>query len=93
MSKPAFTHGPWRIEKKLASNEISLWSPELYVGIFTGSIKKEVDFEANARLIAAAPELFEALQEMVASIDAEYSPRVTDANFPKARAALAKVQP
>lgn len=41
---------------------------------------------ANARLIAAAPLMYEALEEIMHAIDKEYGPRA--ANFPKARAAL-----
>lgn len=45
--------------------------------------------EANARLIAAAPELLAALQEIVAAADGEGWDQI-DADFSKARAAIAK---
>lgn len=44
---------------------------------------------ANARLIAAAPELLEALQEIIAAADGEGWSQL-DAGFTKARAAVAK---
>ena len=45
--------------------------------------------DANASLIAAAPELLEALQEIVAAADGEGWSQL-DAGFTKARAAISK---
>ena len=43
--------------------------------------------KANARLIAAAPDLLEALQSIIEDIDSEFG---TDCDYNKARAAIAK---
>mgnify|MGYP001495191455 CR=1 FL=1 len=65
MSKPAFTKGPWRVGD-LDSNAQRIIHGEHYE-ICTCwhhcvvSIEREM--EANATLIAAAPEMFEALTE------------------------------
>jgi hypothetical protein len=48
-----------------------------------------IDNEANARLIAAAPELLEALQEIIIAADGEGWSQL-DASFTKARAAISK---
>ena len=48
------------------------------------------EHEANARLIAAAPDLLAACEEMLAAIDHEYS--VNPRNFPKAREAIRKAK-
>ena len=43
--------------------------------------------KANARLIAAAPDLLDALQSIIEDIDSEFG---TDCDYNKARAAIAK---
>ena len=49
------TPGPWRIEWEMAHGGLSV----------VATIHFHDDTEANARLVAAAPELLEALQEIV----------------------------
>ena len=49
--------------------------------------ERGIDAKANARLIAAAPELLEALQAIMEDIDSEFG---TDYDYNKARAAIAK---
>ena len=51
--------------------------------------RQDMEGAPNARLIAAAPELLEALQEIVAAADGEGWSQL-DAGFTKARAAVAK---
>lgn len=47
--------------------------------------------EANARLIAAAPDLFDALQACIATVEAPQSAAISPTVAARARAALAKV--
>jgi len=47
---------------------------------------------ANARLIAAAPDLMEALDRIVKEFDHEIGPEHVDEYYPDARAAIAKAR-
>jgi hypothetical protein len=89
----AFTPGPWQFapthgnmrDKYIQPFGVCEASKEnLICGCFGDVAGGEDVAEANARLIAAAPDLLAALQEVVAIAD-----RKTDA-FDRARAALAK---
>lgn len=74
------TPGPWRFEE---STKTIRAVPQNYWLATMDSWDGAVDHEANARLIAAAPDLLEALEEMVEeSINREV----------KARAAIAKAR-
>lgn len=57
MKQPKFTPGPWTLFKG-ANSETCLTSGETH-------LETLVSGEANARLIAAAPELLEALNQIV----------------------------
>jgi hypothetical protein len=58
MSKPKHTPGPWTALKTVVAMK-----QNLKVGVLTGKIDFPAEeLEANARLIAAAPELLEALE-------------------------------
>src|SRR5690606_38771653 len=93
MSTFKHTPGPWE-----ASDDVILCAaPDMAIGsVFpcdrdksaygTGFTYGEVT-KANARLIAAAPELLEALQLL---LDAEYSDLVTIDELGRAEAAIAK---
>lgn len=50
------------------------------------------ELEANARLIAAAPELLEALEQFVAWVDAPCESAFSDSQLASARAAIAKAK-
>lgn len=90
----AHTPGPWQIKSNM--------EPEYIVGDIDGPLEGNVmhyspvavvmetkHFEANARLIAAAPELFSALSTMLThmGMDEDEWNRQT---FKQARAAIAK---
>jgi len=89
------TPGPWAAEK-VNERKIRQWSiraqgaaPVISYELATLSGHDPVRDKANARLIAAAPELLAALQEIVAAADGEGWDQI-DADFSKARAAIAK---
>ena len=98
----AYTPGPWEA-KRTDPQEWAINAPNgdpaLKHGTWHGlavaygcdespSVGREVA-EANARLIAAAPELLEALTEIVAAADGDGWKQL-DATFAAARAAIAK---
>lgn len=89
------TPGPWRIEVGDADGARALQWPTIQsesreiVGTegFYGDIEEDI---ANARLAAAAPELLEALETLVAMDDCGMGVTGWDHGFNKARAAIAK---
>ena len=87
MSATKHTPGPW-VEKYgtlYGSNgEKVVCSSN---GLAFGSVNSWPDAAANARLIAAAPELLEALQAIISDMDSEFG---TDYDYNKARAVIAK---
>lgn len=52
----------------------------------------EEEIQANARLIAAAPELLEALEELIAMNNCNYDRTIQENGYKKARAAIAKAR-
>ena len=70
-----FTPGPWevkRIDQHCGPKKIVTdWDvvPKKYKGFGDGAITRRIDNEANARLIAAAPEMYDLLKETVEHID------------------------
>ena len=93
MSETRFTPGPWRIVRYCEDIEIANVADLLH---FYGGETAE----ANAALIAAAPELYAALEAMVARFDEYNAHYIYDGNgviparpeLDKARAALAKAR-
>lgn len=94
MTETKFTKGPWFIDSKL------IVGPRIDSdGQDNGFISEVCDAslsignkKANANLIAAAPDLYEALQRLV-NVTSEIAPDVQGANvFTDARAALAKAR-
>ena len=87
------TPGPWRIERQNPSPTTGVW---MIAGEKPGYLAEvrdcgSGDVEANARLIAAAPDLLDALEELANGYkgnrwDVGLVPRIK-----KARAAIAKV--
>jgi hypothetical protein len=87
-----FTKGPWHVSdpNDHKNADIGISDGVFVLADMTNDIAENgYDQKANAKLIAAAPDLYEALQELVDS-------HSENANFPainKARAALAKASP
>jgi len=86
MSETKHTPGPWRLEKQVAGRDwTSIGAPVATVGgealcesveFIVGTVSDfgphgEQETEANARLIAAAPELLDALRQCVIAIGDE----------------------
>lgn len=80
MSKPAFTPGPWSIETPLGGDAYSIvqsglqayeWQFIAHIPVGTPAEGKMPRYEAraNSRLIAAVPDMVEALQSAVASFE------------------------
>ena len=57
------TPGPWHVESGDEVRAADGWE----VAYIYGASRQRVDWEANARLIAAAPELLEALEAITAN--------------------------
>ncbi len=82
--EPKFTPGPWSIVRYCEEIEIANIADIMH---FYGGEAAD----ANAALIAAAPELYAALENMVAWASLEDTPRLADL-LGAARAALAKAR-
>lgn len=77
MKKPKHTPGPWYYEEKSQTVRVKEWEKYRLMGDFRGCIvaslkeshnecdESRQEAEANARLIAASPDLLEALQKAV----------------------------
>jgi len=88
MSKPPFTPGPWYIYQHPMTPE-PLWF-DIFVADEHGSFEVDIAENvtgANARLIAAAPDLYEALEAVMGS----HGEQLHDA-FDDAHKALAKAR-
>lgn len=85
------TPGPWKTEPSVDNQRINLFgvSPnnEYHIGTLVGASQRDLQIlKANARLIAAAPKLLEALKKCVVWND------VTEAELQEARAAIAEAE-
>ncbi len=93
----AHTPGPWRVERQNPSPTTGEW---MIAGTKPGYLAEvrdcgSGDVQANARLIAAAPDLLAALQALVAELDGPGKPYSSDSYAPPhfietAKAAIAK---
>ena len=72
------TKGPWRYEK---ATQTIRSMPENYWLATMDSFEGAVTHEANARLIASAPELLEALEAAVAQLEADHDSEVAAEMF------------
>ena len=85
------TPGPWKTQTHISLDRMEIRDANgrriaECAMVFPMSAKTH---DANASLIAAAPELLEALQEIVTAADGEGRSQL-DASFTKARAAISK---
>ena len=107
MSTPTFTPGPWsiyEIDARVVCTRVdgkTTLVSEPATSVFTPSeytIPHPTQMEANARLISAAPELFDALKALLADWQAvdpdEQVPDAinVDGHWEAARAAIAKAE-
>jgi len=103
MGETCFTPGPWRVAGK-ASGRIHYAGSDPEIGTVEIAIvgdyrdKELLPFnrdrwDADARLIAAAPNLYEALKEMLEMGELFIPAKLHSPGFKRARAALAKVSP
>lgn len=81
------TNGPWKV---MHHSGLS-WIQNDKCEIVVPNVKKAVISDANAALIAAAPELLDALEQIMAS-DVETLQQLTPRAFQAARAAIAKAK-
>ncbi len=81
----AHTPGPWVANLTPDGDKIAICGDGLVVARTTGVTEEK---QANARLIAAAPDLLQVLQDMLANHDAGES----IIGFETARAAIAKAR-
>lgn len=87
------TPGPWKAVEAAYNPPGWLWVQN-GPGALLADVHQNVNIpldarNANARLMAAAPELLEALQEIITAADSEGWSQL-DAGFTRARAAVAK---
>ena len=87
------TPGPWKAVEAASNPPGWLWVQN-GPGALLADVHQNVNIpldarNANARLMAAAPELLEALQEIITAADGEGWSQL-DAGFTKARVAVAK---
>lgn len=88
MTEAKHTPGPWVVFYKAKYDEwhVSVPAFGMKLALFPDGIRTE-NHEADARLIASAPDLLEALQRIMEDMDSEFG---TDYDYNKARAAIAK---
>ena len=97
MNKPKHTQGPWKV-----SSDLSIWgtSPNnakvRLLNMTTHSSSNGIDQNANAQLIAAAPELLEAVVDLVSIIEAvvkhDFKPNADNYALSAAIAAIRKAR-
>jgi hypothetical protein len=90
------TPGPWNIERPLLNDNIAITvdgivTAECLAVVLTGTRELPED-TANAHLIAAAPELLEALEALLADQETMREPYRNEALCESARAAIAKAR-
>jgi hypothetical protein len=61
-SKMTHTSGPWTVIEKCEGTQVIVSGPEDWVGVALVYGDTDEEAEANARLIAAAPELLDAIE-------------------------------
>lgn len=92
-----FTKGPWHVGRGGIQHANRVWTTDMRpvvnlcsMGISPADIDAEA--QANAHLIAAAPELYEALKELLGSLYIPFPESETRPTVLKARSALLKAK-
>lgn len=97
MSAATFTPGPWKygpLDEENTAKRRVLSASGLLVAEARGATGPASVRDANARLIAAAPELLEALRDVLPfaiSLVGDYKPGATDEDFDKINRAVAVI--
>ncbi len=84
--KHAFTPGPWQAH----GTKVSTWETQEQIEFHGDEVIAETGFEANARLIAAAPAMYEVLSELLDTLEMSKGYGF-DEEYEKLREVLAKV--
>ena len=82
--------GPWRIQthKTPKTSKIQIWQDKTgQEGVGEYKLADDVTFMVDARVMAAAPDLLEALQTLLKAVE---EMRITKDHLAQARAAVAK---
>jgi hypothetical protein len=94
MTQAKHTPGPWRARKRVHSHKMRVWSSRdghANYGVKPGDkIVADVDLASNAYLIAAAPDLLEALELVEGCVVA--MKHLDDATYALVSAAIAKAK-
>lgn len=89
----SFTPGPWAISPETDGTEIVAFDANPWsIRQFIARPERGNNWIANARLIAAAPDIYAALVAALMSLDARSEDSNLDVVRQKARAAIARVQ-
>lgn len=97
MNAPQFTPGPWSVENTASqSDRWMVMAPHPYSDAHKYGVARGIEHADDAHLIAAAPELYEALATILANYvdllaEKDAYPE-TDSNVYYSRAALAKAR-
>ena len=92
--RPAHTPGPWDVEPKGSRHFVDGADGLTVAYIDRAGVRERIEIEANARLIAAAPTLLEALEAVLPDLEhyvATHGPG-PDKRLAIARAAIAKAR-
>ena len=93
-TSPAHTPGPWDVEPKGSRHFVDGADGLTVAYIDRAGVRERIEIEANARLIAAAPTLLEALEAVLPDLEhyvATHGPG-PDNRLAIARAAIAKAR-
>jgi len=96
MSDTKFTPGPWELWPLEDSDSVRIFAGTHYVGSIGNSDDEPSQTRANGHLIAAAPDMYEALKEIaradtIAHSTGKYS-LVVESCAESARAAISKAE-
>ena len=91
MSESKHTPGPWRVGVTSDAGEVDVIAEGGWFVAVACDSAGDGDTEANANLIAAAPDMLEALEKLVSRIDETRGP-TADTALAAARAAIKKAR-